>query len=110
MMTKSCVRSSLLLPGFLILASQALAQTTGSIAGVVRDTSGAVLPGVTVEASSPGLIEKVRVAVTDDQGNYKIIDLRPVVYAVSFRLQGFSTYRREGIELSAGFTAPVNAD
>ena len=54
--------------------------TSGGIAGVVRDTTGAVLPGVTVEAASPALIEKVRTAVTDDQGQYKIIDLRPGTY------------------------------
>jgi hypothetical protein len=84
--------------------------TSGAIAGVVRDTTGAVLPGVTVEAASPALIEKVRVAVTDDQGNYKIVDLRPGAYSVTFTLTGFSTYKREGIELSTGFTATANAD
>src|SRR5262245_55041024 len=83
---------------------------TGSIAGVVKDTTGAVLPGVTVEASSPALIEKVRTAVTDASGNYKIVDLRPGVYSVTFTLTGFNTYKREGIELSAGFTAPANAE
>src|SRR5262245_1857223 len=83
---------------------------TGSIAGVVKDTSGAVMPGVTVEASSPALIEKVRTVVTDGQGTYKIIDLRPGVYSVTFTLTGFSTYKREGIELTTSFTAPVNAE
>ena len=73
---------------------------SGSIAGIVRDTTGAVLPGVTVEASSPALIEKVRSVVTDAQGNYKIVDLRPGAYTVTFTLPGFATYRREGIELS----------
>jgi hypothetical protein len=86
------------------------AVASGSIAGVVRDTTGAVLPGVTVEASSPALIEKVRSAVTDAQGNYKIIDLRPGTYSVTFTLPGFSTYRREGIELTTGFTATANAE
>jgi uncharacterized protein (DUF2141 family) len=62
--------------------------SSGAIAGVARDTSGAVLPGVTVEAASPALIEKVRTAVTDDQGNYKIVDLRPGTYAVIFTLPG----------------------
>src|SRR5688572_29262630 len=84
--------------------------TSGGIAGVVRDTTGDVLPGVTVEAASPALIEKVRTAVTDDQGQYKIIDLRPGTYSVTFTLAGFGTYKREGIELSAGFTAAANAD
>jgi hypothetical protein len=83
---------------------------SGSIAGIVRDTTGAVLPGVTVEASSPALIEKVRSVVTDAQGNYKIVDLRPGTYTVTFTLPGFATYRREGIELSTGFTATANAD
>ncbi|MBM3777492.1 MAG: TonB-dependent receptor [Acidimicrobiia bacterium] len=91
-------------------AGWAQSATTGAIAGVVRDTTGAVLPGVTVEASSPALIEKVRVAVTDDQGNYKIIDLRPGAYAVTFTLPGFSTFKREGLELTTGFTATANAD
>jgi hypothetical protein len=86
-----------------------LAQTTG-IAGVVRDTSGGVLPGVTVEASSPALIEKVRTAVTDTQGLYRIVDLRPGVYTVTFSLPGFTTVKRDGIELPASFTATVNAD
>lgn len=91
------------------LAPSALAQTSG-IAGVVRDTSGAVLPGVGVEASSPALIEQLRTAVTDAQGQFKIIDLRPGTYIVTFSLQGFRTVKREGIELTANFTAPVNAE
>jgi hypothetical protein len=91
------------------LPAAALAQS-GTIAGVVRDTTGAVLPGVTVEASSPALIEKVRTAVTDDQGQYKVVDLRPGTYTVSFMLTGFNTFKRDGIELSTGFTATVNAD
>ncbi len=81
-----------------------------AIAGVVKDTTGGVLPGVTVEASSPALIEKVRTVVTDDQGQYKIIDLRPGVYSVTFTLPGFSTVKREGIELPANFTAPVSGE
>src|SRR3990170_1602225 len=88
----------------------AWSQGNGAIAGVVRDSSGAVLPGVTVEATSPALIEKVRVVVSDDQGVYRIVDLRPGVYAVTFALPGFTTLRREGIELTAAFTATVNAD
>jgi hypothetical protein len=90
--------------------SAAQAVSSGTIAGVVRDTSGAVMPGVTVEAASPALIEKTRSAVTDAEGNYKIIDLRPGTYVVTFTLSGFSTFRREGIELTTGFTATVNAD
>lgn len=78
------------------------------IAGVVRDTSGAVLPGVTVEAASPALIEKVRTAVTNNDGTYNILDLRPGLYTVTFTLAGFSTVRRDGIELPAAFTATVS--
>jgi hypothetical protein len=81
-----------------------------SITGVVRDTSGAVLPGVTVEAASDALIEKVRTAVTDGTGQYRVIDLRPGVYRVTFTLPGFSTFQREGLELSAEFVATVNAE
>ena len=91
------------------LPATALAQTSG-IAGVVKDTSGAVMPGVTVEATSPALIERVRTVTTDSQGQYKILDLRPGTYMVSFILPGFSTVKREGIELPATFTATVNAD
>src|SRR5262245_20670201 len=80
---------------------------TGAVAGVVRDATGAVLPGVTVEAASPVLIEKTRTAVTDGQGNYKIVDLRPGAYTVTFTLTGFSTVRREGLELTTGVTLPV---
>src|SRR5437867_1796171 len=82
----------------------------GGIAGVVKDTTGAVLPGVTVEAASPALIEKVRTVVSDGEGLYKIVDLRPGVYTVTFTLPGFSTVRREGVELTASFTATVNAE
>ncbi|MGE0392044.1 MAG: carboxypeptidase regulatory-like domain-containing protein [Vicinamibacterales bacterium] len=86
------------------------AQVGGSIAGNVKDSTGGSIPGATVEVESPALIEKVRTTVTDGQGNYRITDLRPGTYAVTVRLDGFKTYRREGIELSAGFTAPVNAE
>jgi hypothetical protein len=88
----------------------AFAQQTSGIAGVARDTSGAVLPGVTVEAFSPALIEKVRTVVTDGEGRYNIVDLRPGQYVVTFTLPGFSTFKREGIQLTAGFTANVNAN
>jgi hypothetical protein len=93
-----------------LVCAPAAALAQGSIAGIVRDTSGAVLPGVTVEASSASLIEKVRSAVTDGTGQYRIIDLRPGAYAVTFTLPGFSTVRREGIELTGSFTATVNAE
>ena len=81
-----------------------------SIAGVVKDASGAVLPGVTVEAASPVLIEKVRSVVTDGSGQYRIVDLRPGTYSVTFTLTGFSVVKREGIELTGSFNATINAD
>src|SRR5438477_7336109 len=94
----------------LISATASAQNANGSVVGVVKDASGAVLPGVTVEAASPVLIEKSRTAVTDGQGLYRIVDLRPGVYAVTFTLSGFSTLKREGLELTAGFTATVNSD
>src|SRR5207249_1307838 len=80
-----------------------------SIVGVVQDSSGAVMPGVTVEAASPALIEQVRSAVTDGAGRYSIIDLRPGTYTVTFTLPGFRTVKREGIVLEGAFAAQVNA-
>jgi hypothetical protein len=82
----------------------------GAITGVVRDTSGGVLPGVTVEAASAALIEKVRTVATDSEGVYKIVDLRPGTYTVTFTLTGFATVKREGIVLTGSFTATVNTD
>ena len=90
-----------------LTAATAHAQT---IAGVVKDDTGAVMPGVTVEARSPALIEKVRSAVSDGTGQYKITNLSPGLYTVTFTLPGFSTVLRDGIELSTDFTATVNAE
>src|SRR5438093_1873731 len=95
---------------FVLIPDATSAQQASGIAGVVRDASAAVLPGVTVEAASPALIERVRTVVTDGEGRYNIVDLRPGTYVVTFSLGGFNTVRREGIELRAGFTATVNAD
>src|SRR5262245_51740129 len=85
------------------IAWPAAAQERASIVGLVTDSTGAVLPGVSVEASSPALIEKVRTVVSDSSGRYSIIDLRPGTYTVSFELQGFNTFRREGIVLEGSF-------
>src|SRR5687767_9664683 len=92
----------------LFFFSPASAQQASGIAGVVTDASGAVLPGVTVEAASSALIEKVRSVITGDDGRFNIVDLRPGTYSVTFTLTGFGTFRREGIELPVGFTATVN--
>ncbi|HEX2461573.1 MAG TPA: carboxypeptidase-like regulatory domain-containing protein, partial [Vicinamibacterales bacterium] len=79
-----------------------------SIAGVVKDASGAVLPGVTVEVSSPALIEKTRSVVTDGSGQYKVVSLLPGLYTVTFTLSGFSTYKRDEIEVTGSQTITVN--
>ena len=92
------------------LPSRAHAQATASIAGVVTDATGAVLPGVTVEAASPALIEKVRSVVSDGSGQYRIEQLRGGAYTVTFTLPGFNTIKREGLELSGSFAATVNAE
>jgi hypothetical protein len=92
----------------LLIPSMASAQA--QITGTVVDTSGAVLPGVTVEASSTALIEGVRNVVTDAAGQYRLVDLRPGVYSVAFTLPGFSTFRREGVELPDNFIATINAE
>jgi hypothetical protein len=102
----SCLGAALVC--VVIIPGTAFAQS--AIAGIVKDASGAVLPGVTVEAASPALIEKTRTVVSDAQGNYKIVDLRPGVYTVTFSLTGFSSVKREGLELPSNFSMPVNAD
>ncbi|MGC4083243.1 MAG: carboxypeptidase regulatory-like domain-containing protein [Vicinamibacterales bacterium] len=94
----------------LLFALPASAQQGSGIAGTARDDSGAVMPGVTVEASSPALIEKVRSAVTDGSGQYRIVNLVPGTYTVTFTLPGFSTLKRDGVELTTNFTATVNAE
>ena len=81
-----------------------------SIVGVVKDSSGGVLPGVTVEAASPVLIEKARATVTDGEGRYRIAELRPGTYSVTFTLAGFATFKRDALELTANFVATINAD
>src|SRR5689334_3410736 len=102
---KSLFRAAAAAAALVLIPSIVFAQA--SITGVVKDASGAVLPGVTVEAASDALIEKVRSAVSDANGLYLIQDLRPGTYSVSFKLTGFSTVVRQGIELSGSFAAKI---
>src|SRR5215813_8114382 len=99
-----------LLVAVALLGAMPTIASAQSLAGTVRDTSGAVLPGVTVEASSPALITKVRTSVTDDTGQYRITDLPPGTYKVSFTLPGFATVNREGVELSGGGVMTIGAE
>lgn len=112
MVKKNFVRNCLVALAMLVFmpALTHAQEVAGGIAGVVRDETGAVLPGATVEASSPALIEGVRTVVTNGRGRYSIIQLDPGVYVVTFSLSGFRTVQREGIQLSTGFTATVNAE
>ena len=98
------------LAALVFFAAPALAHAQSAIAGTVKDTTGAVLPGVMVEASSPALIEKARTATSDEGGQYRIIDLRPGTYTVTFTLTGFQTVVRSGIVLETNFTAPINVE
>jgi hypothetical protein len=93
-----------------LLALPATARAQSAFAGVVKDATGAVLPGVQVEAASPALIEQMRTAVTDAAGAYKIENLRPGVYVLTFTLPGFATVKKEGVELQSNFTATINAE
>ncbi len=93
-----------------IAFTPAAAYAQATIAGIVKDTSGAVLPGVTVEAASPALIEKVRSVVTDDTGQFQIVNLVPGTYAVTFTLPGFNSVTRTGVELSGSFAAKIDAE
>jgi hypothetical protein len=108
MMLRFVTWSAAVLSVLLLLPAAALAQ--GAITGVVKDVSGGVLPGVTVEAASPVLIEKVRSVTTDATGQYRVVDLRPGTYSVTFSLAGFKTVKRDGIELTGTFVATVSAD
>jgi len=91
-----------------VIPASAFAQA--SLTGVVRDSSGGVMPGVTVEAASPALIEKTRSAVTDTAGAYRIVDLRPGTYTLTFTLPGFQTVVREGLQLSGTLTLTIPAE
>jgi hypothetical protein len=102
-----CVTATVWISLFLL---PAIVWAQATITGTAKDTSGAVLPGVTVEATSPALIERVRSVVTDATGQYRIVDLRPGTYTVTFTLGGFSTVRRDGVELSGQFVATIDAN
>src|SRR5262245_51975273 len=93
-----------------IFAVTATTVSAQAIVGTVRDTTGAVMPGVTVEASSPALIERMRAATTDSAGQYRIVNLSPGLYTVTFTLAGFNTVKRDAGELTGNFTATVTAD
>lgn len=110
-MCRSGVIALSAISGILLFSAPTRAQGTSaaSISGVVTDSSGAILPGVTVEAASPALIEKVRTAVTDARGEYRIAELRPGTYTVTFTMQGFATFKRENLELGPSFNAAINA-
>ena len=108
-MTKPTLRILMVVLALIALIPS-LARAQSAIGGTVRDTTGAVMPGVTVEASSPALIEKIRTAITDSAGVYHIENLFPGTYAVTFTLPGFTTVKREGLELPSNFTATVNAE
>src|SRR5437762_4424964 len=102
------LRALFVFVGVSLIATTAFAQ--GSLAGVAKDASGAVMPGVTVEAASPALIEKLRTVTTDGTGQYRIENLRPGVYVVSFTLPGFNVVKRNEIELTGAQTVTINAD
>ena len=105
---RSCLWGVLLVAVLTLLPSTASAQA--SVAGSTRDSSGAALPGVTVEASSPALIEKVRATVSDSSGLYRIVNLPPGTYSVTFSLPGFNQVKRDGIELTGSFTAQIDGE
>src|ERR1700752_5265434 len=108
------VRPAATLAVLILLAVPVLAgaqdASSGTIPGVVRDEGGAELHGVRVEAASPALIERTRTVVTGGEGRYRVVDLRPGTYTVTFTLQGVRPVGRQGVDISTGFVAPVNAD
>ena len=108
MARKILARALIAFAGALLLSSAAYGQS--AITGVVKDTTGAAMPGVTVEASSDVLIEKVRSVVTNESGMYQIVDLRPGTYVITYTLPGFTTLRRDGIVLPTSFTANINVE
>src|ERR1700724_1259932 len=106
-MRRSGIARAFVAAAVCVMAFAGAAPAQREVAGVVKDSTGAVLPGVTVEAASPALIEKTRAVVTDEHGEYKIVDLRPGAYTVTFSLPGFTTVKQEGIELPSRFTTTI---
>src|SRR5687768_2887994 len=105
-----CSPRAAILTASLALMLPAFAHAQATLAGLVKDASGAVLPGVSVEASSPALIERTRSTVTDGNGQYQIVDLRPGIYALKFTLQGFTTVEREAVQVTGGGVISINAE
>src|SRR5262245_49079711 len=109
-MAREYIRTSRIALVALLLALPSIARAQSTFTGVVKDASGAVLPGVTVEAASPVLIEQSRSVTTDATGGYRLTDLRPGTYTITFSLEGFSSIKREGLELPSNFTMTVNME
>src|SRR3989442_15220261 len=108
-MQQRFARQILVASAFVVLIPIA-ASAQASIAGMVRDQSGGVLPGVSVEAASPALIEGARSVTTDEQGRYRIEGLRPGPYTLTFSLSGFASLTRTGIDVPSDMVVTVNAD
>ena len=109
-MRRSLGSGVLALLAFAVLLHPSTAAAQSAFSGIVRDSSGLVLPGATVEAASPVLIEKVRSVVTDGEGRYTIVDLRPGTYKLTFTMEGFSTLVRDAVELPGNTTVPINVE
>src|SRR5712672_3547501 len=108
-MRRGVVNVFLAVAAFLVLLPAMASAQDGQIAGSVRDSSDALIPGVTVEAASPALIEKVRSAITDNNGQYRLTNLPVGTYKVTFSLSGFTKQERDGIEVTSNSTSPVNS-
>src|SRR5829696_3736033 len=109
-MTMCTVKKALMVAAVALCLLPITAQAQSAFTGTVKDTSGAVLPGVTVEAASDALIEKTRSVVTDASGGYRLVDLRPGTYSLTFSLEGFSTVKGDAIQLESNFTMTVNTE